>query len=153
MRFGRSGEWRNDVEKHCDTVPKILTVTMDKMCALHVHVSPAIGERWTLEQLKPLAKAIIYFDEALNGIYAPSRRKHKFTMSNKKHNHTLKDLDIEVCFESIDECASKRALIKLMQTTLFETQTRDFAWNFENTEKKDNSKEEPTGSVGASLDS
>ena len=153
MRFGRSGEWRKNVEKHWDTVSQILTLEIDEMCATHVHISPAIGEQWTLEQLKQLAKAIIYFNDALKAIYAPSRRNHDLTHSNKKDNYKLKSRDVAESCELIDKCASKLDLLNLMQSPLFNIQTRDYAWNFENTVKKPGSKEKETGSVGASHDS
>ena len=143
MRFGRSGEWRKNLEVHWDTVSQILTLTIDDMCATHVHISPAIGERWTLEQLKQLAKAIIYFNDALNAIYAPSRRNHDFTLSNKKDNYKLNKLEFPACCKLIDSCASCPELTILMQTNSSKTQARDYAWNFENTAK------EEIGTIGA----
>ena len=116
-------------------------VEVDKMCATHIHVSPKKEKAWSLEQLKQVAKAIIYFDEAFKAIWAPSRRDHGLTQSNKSDNHKLKNHDFAACCKFIDNCAKKPDLIKLMQ------QTRDYAWNFENTA------EGGIGTIGASHDS
>ena len=124
-------------------------VEVDKMCATHVHVSPKKEKFWSLEQLKQVAKAIIYFDEAFKVIWAPSRRKHGLTQSSKSDNYKLKDLGFAECCEHIDNCANICDLINLMQSGKSETpqRTRDYAWNFENTAQGG------IGTIGASHDS
>ena len=117
------------------------------MCATHVHISPAKERRWSLEPLKPFAKAVLYFDAAFNSIWAPSRRDHMASGSNKENNYKLKNLGFAECCELIDKCASYRELINLMQAG--ET-TRDYAWNFENTDEK---VKKSIGTIGASHDS
>ena len=124
-------------------------VEVDNGCATHVHVSPKKEKVWSLQQLKQVAKAIIYFDGAFKKIWAPSRREHDLTQSNKRDNYKLKGLGfVEYC-ERIDNCASNRELINLMQAGQSKTaqQTRDYAWNFENTA------ENGIGTIGASHDS
>ena len=152
--FGQSSEWRTEVKKHWSTLLRLAEVKVDQMCATHVHVSPRKEERWSLEPLKRVAKAIIYFNDAFKAIYAPSRRKHDLTQSNKDDNYKLKDLDFAACCERIENCASNRELINLMQAggSKHARQTRDYAWNFENTDKMDKP-EGPIGTIGASHDS
>ena len=125
-----------------------MDVVINDGCATHVHVSPRKEERWSLEQLKPIAKSIIYFDPAFMGVYAPSRRNHSLTQSNKKDNYKLKDRNYADCFKLIDGCKTKDQLIKLMQSvSQANPATRDYAWNLENTQ------EGKKGSIGASQDS
>ena len=149
MTFGQSSEWRKDVKEHWAALLQIGEVEVDKGCATHVHVSPRKEKFWSLEQLKQAAKAVIYFDGAFKKIWAPSRRGHELTHSNKSDNHKLKDLDFAACCERIDNCASNRELINLMQAgpSKAAQQTRDYAWNFENTA------ETGIGTIGASHDS
>ena len=149
MRFGQSSEWETNVEKHWETLSPILDVELDSMCATHVHVSlKGKGVYWNLEQLKRFAKAAIYFNKAFKAIWAPSRRDHPFTQSNKDDNYILKGLDFAACFTLIEKCASMHDLIKLMQAgeTKAAQQSRDYAWNFENTVKE-------IGTIGALHDS
>ena len=148
LTFGPKSQWRMNVEKHWETLLQIVEVEINGGCATHVHVSPRKEERWTLEQLKPIAKAVIYFNDAFKEIYAPSRRNHDFTYSNKDDNYKLKDQDFAECCKLIDNCASKDAIINLMQAgkTKADHQSRYYAWNFENTE------EGKKGSIGASQD-
>lgn len=149
MTFGQSSEWRTEVKEHWAALLRIGEVEVDKGCATHVHVSPRKEKVWSLEQLKQVAKAIIYFDEAFKAIWAPSRREHDLTQSNKSENYKLKDLDFAACCECINNCASIRELINLMQSGQSEAaqQSRDYAWNFENTA------EGGIGTIGASHDS
>ena len=144
MPFGPNSTWREDVKEHWAALLQIGEVEVDKGCATHVHVSPK-PEPWSLEQLKRMAKAVIYFDDAFKIIWAPTRREHELTKSNKRNNYKLKDLGFGACCERIEECANKRGLISLMQSgeSKAAQQTRDYAWNFENTEKA-------IGTIGAS---
>ena len=140
------------MEKHWATLLRIGEIEVDSMCATHVHVSPKKEKVWSLEQLKQVAKAIIYFNEAFKAIWAPSRRGHGLTQSNKDNNHNFKNPDFAESCKLIDNCGSKRDLLNLMQAGESKAQTRDYAWNFENTVKMDD-KKEPIGTIGASHDS
>ena len=124
------------MKEHWAALLQIGEVEVDKGCATHVHVSPKRNS-WSLDQLKQVAKAVIYFDDAFKIIWAPTRREHEFTKSNKRKNYKLKDLGYVACCERIEKCANKHELINLMQSGESEAaqQTRDYAWNFENTEK------------------
>ena len=148
LTFGKNSGWREDVKEHWATLLQIGQVRVDKMCATHVHVSPKRDPPWSISELKGVAKAIIYFEDAFNHIWAPSRREHALTKSNKRDNHKLKDLKFAECSKLIEACPSKRELINLMQAgeTNKARQTRDYTWNFENTEKA-------IGTIGASQDS
>ena len=119
-------------------------VEVDKGCATHVHVSPK-QKSWSLDQLKQVAKAVIYFDDAFKIIWAPTRREHELTKSNKRNNYKLKDIEFAACCKLIQKCANKHELVNLMQSgeSKAAQQTRDYAWNFENTEKA-------IGTIGAS---
>ena len=147
LTFGRNSEWREDVKKHWATLLQLGDVKVDEGCATHVHVSPKKEKLWSLEQLKQFAKAVIYFDDAFKKIWAPSRRDHGLTQSNKRHSSRLKECGFVECCKSIENCADNKALFNLMQ------QSRDYAWNFENTFENPEKKEKAIGTIGASHDS
>ena len=141
--------------RHWATLLQIGEVEVDHMCATHVHISPKEKEVWSLEQLKRIAKAVIYFDDPFKVISAPTRRDHDLTQSNKRKNYLLKDLDFGACCERIEKCANNLDLINLIQSggLKADEQTRDYAWNFENTDKKFakwGSGNKPIGTIGAS---
>ena len=142
------------MNKHFATLLELAEVEVDEMCATHVHISPKKEEEWSLEQLKQVAKAIIYFNDAFKTIWAPSRRKHELTKSNKDDNHKLRTLKFAQCCELIDQCDTKRKLLNLMQAgeSKHAPQTRDYAWNFENTVQMEKEKK-PIHTIGASHDS
>ena len=145
MTFGRNSNWREEIKKHWAALLQILEVEVDDGCATHVHISPEEKGLWSLEQLKQLSKAIIYFAKAFRTIWAPSRRNHSLTQSNKGQNYKLKDIGFAECCKLIDGCATKQDIIDLMQPgeTKADGQSRDYAWNFEPTERK-------IGTIGAS---
>ena len=152
LTYGQNSKWREDVKKHWAALLEIGEVEVDKGCATHVHVSPK-QEPWSLKQLKQVAKAVIYFDDAFKNIWAPTRRKHDLTQSNKRNNYKLENLKFDECRKLIDECANNLQLINLMQSgnTKADGQTRDYAWNFQNTDdqfKRDGAKS--IGTIGAS---
>ena len=127
------------MRRHWTSLLKIGEVEVDDMCATHVHISP-LGS-WGLEQLKQVAKAIVYFENAFKVISAPSRRSHDFTNINKG--------DIE----RIQSCTSNLDLIKEMQPGDSNTAPpiRDYAWNFMNTDEKfAQSGQKPIGTIGPS---
>ena len=149
MRFGPNSEWREEIKIHHMTWLQIVEIKNDEMVATHVHISSYPEGCWSLEQAKQIAKTVIHFDEAFQQIWAPSRREHLVTQSNKRDNYLLKNLKFEECSELIDKCANKKDLFKIMQAGVSKKAppTRDFAWNFQN------AAEDGIGSIGVSHDS
>lgn len=137
--FCRDGTWREEVKNHWDALLLLGNVSIDDMCATHVHVSPKAEAGWTLKQLQQIAQAVLYFETAFHAIWAPSRRSHDFTRKNKAGNKKLKNLNFGECCELIEACSNNNKLSTLMQ------ETRDYVWNFENTRED---KRDRIGTVG-----
>lgn len=87
----------------------------DVTCGTHVHVSPGGDSNWTLEQVKNISRSILYFEEAFEVLLPPERRGNPECRSNRVENPKLKHLpDLDACFQKIQECATIKALVHLM---------------------------------------
>lgn len=152
--FCRDGTWREEVKNHWVTLLLHGKIAIDNMCATHVHVSPKAEVRWSLKQLKQVAKAVLYFEKAFQAIWAPSRREHKFTRKNKAQNYKLEKLEFGECCKLIEACDDIDHLVALMQPPASSQYNdtlqsdRDYMWNFENTKE-----DKITGIIGASYGS
>lgn len=153
LKFCNDGKWREEVKTHWHTLLQFGKVDIDGDCATHVHVSPKLEGGWSLVQLKQVAQAVLCFEDAFHAIWAPSRREHYFTKSNKANNSKLKDLEFGDCCKLVQECVDTDHLALLIQPNDHEKSKnappdRAYAWNFENTiEKPEHPK---IGTIGAS---
>ena len=96
----------------------------DITCGTHVHVSPGDRE-WTLEEVKNVSRSILYFEEAFEALLPPERRGNRECRSNRSDNPKLKNLpDLEACFGMIQECATIKALVHLMNAK------DEYSWQF-----------------------
>ena len=151
MTFGRDSTWREEVRKVWNTLLQIAEVEINQMCATHVHVSPKETKIWDLDQLKKIAKAVVYFENAFDIISTPSRRAHRFTHTNKSGNIKLSSLTIEECCDKIARCKNALQLINIMQSSRDKpTPSREFAWNFQNTALEGVRGEPILGTIGVS---
>ena len=151
--FRPGSQWRKEVKDHWNTLSLLGKAFIDDFCATHVHVSPKAGTRWSLDQLKQIAQAVVYFEEAFKIIWTPSRREQILTKSNKTDNKNLNQLDFGNCCKRIRGCGNENNLVSLMQP--FENASnavdRAYAWNFENTKTdKDEKGEDRIGTIGGS---
>lgn len=141
------------MQAHWNTLLLFGKADIDDNCATHVHVSPKVEGGWSLVQLKQVAQAVLYFEKPFQGIWAPSRREHYFTKSNKADNSKLKDQSFGECCRYVQECVDTDHLALLMQPNDHKKSKnappdRAYAWNFENTVEKP---EHPKiGTIGAS---
>lgn len=119
------------MKKHWATLLQIGEIEVDDMCATHVHISPLEEKVWSLRQLKQVAKAVIYFEEAFKVISAPSRRHHDFTETYKGIHDPQEFPQFAEYRQSIQRCTNNLQLIDVMQPN-----GRDYPWNFENTDVK-----------------
>ena len=142
---------------HWDTLLKFGKVSTNSTCATHVHISPKakLGSeeklKWTKEQLRGVARAVLYFDKAFDAILAPSRLGHYRTYSNKAKNKKLKDRNFEECCQLLQN-AEIEDLLSLMQPSESEQDdgipyVRWYRWNFEHTQDKG------IGTIGTSFGS
>ena len=134
------------MKNHWATLLDFGEVRIDNGCATHVHISPEVGKKWSLTQLKAVARAVLYFEEPFKAIVAPSRREHahtKFNRANNRHfknrhfkNRHFKNADFERCRTLIEECVNIEELICLMQPpdsrNVNAPPDRHYAWNFQN---------------------
>lgn len=146
LDFCRGGTWREEVRDHWNKLLQFGKVYIDNDCATHVHVSPRVEKQWSLEQLKQVAQAVLYFEEAFKAILAPSRRKHDHTKFNKADNGKLDKLGFGECCKLVQKCTDADHLALLMQPSEsnFPHVDRHYAWNFENTTKG----EDKIGTIG-----
>lgn len=135
--FDRHSKWRNEVFYHWKRLLELGQPSTNDFCATHVHISPKATKFWSLDQLKNVAQAVVYFEEAFEVIIAPSRRTSRYSRSNKANNRKLKLLTFPACWEKIQACDDIDELTTLMQPLHYEPieglpdrAFRDFAWNF-----------------------
>ena len=137
FRFDRHSKWRNEVVDHWKRLLELGQPLTTDYCATHVHISPKATKFWTLDELKNVAQAVVYFEEAFEVIIAPSRRTNAYSGSNKANNRKLKALTSAACWEKIQACGDIDELVVLMQPLNYEVTGyfsepvfRNFAWNF-----------------------
>lgn len=142
--FCAGSSWRKQISHHWKIVERFGTVHVNDTCATHVHISPQKGTPWTLDQVKRVAQAILYFEDAFEAVLPPNYRGHCGKKSNRVDNVTLRELKPVECFGPIQACDNISDLILLMQpldplrrrySGLHGEQTdREYGWNFENLE-------------------
>lgn len=114
INYEPGSPWRQNLRSHFQILESYATIMSDVTCGTHVHVSPA-DSKWTLEQVKNVSRSILYFEEAFEVLLPPERRGNQECRSNRVENPKLKSLpDLESCCEMIQECATVKALVHLM---------------------------------------
>jgi hypothetical protein len=73
------------------------TIKTNKTCGFHVHMSPYNGEPWSVQELRSICFAIIYFEEAILALLPRSRRYNDHLLSNYVHNPKLARLSLNEC--------------------------------------------------------
>ncbi len=108
-------------------------------CSTHIHISPLNGP-WTLEQVKRVAKAAVYFERATDSIMPPARLHNLWCQTNRR-NVILGQLSLADIFARIDSRGDIRSVARLMCTMYSPTgeksAERFFRWNFTNLESVD----------------
>jgi hypothetical protein len=69
-------------------------------CSTHVHISPAQGQ-WTLDHIKRVAKAALYFERSVDTIL-PSERRCTIWAHRNRNNISLRLIDMDRLFSWID---------------------------------------------------
>ncbi|KAI8625623.1 putative amidoligase enzyme-domain-containing protein [Xylariaceae sp. FL1651] len=78
------------------------TVTPSAHCSTHVHLSTSPPLQPV--HLSSIAKAVLYFEPALDSLLPPDRATSYWCQSNRT-NPVLKPLSLAQCFEYLDACA------------------------------------------------
>jgi hypothetical protein len=110
---------------------------VDRSCGTHVHVSPEGRFMWeypyTLDELKCIAKAVIYYDPAVTLILPSERKACSYSRSNVLENAQLKGVYNAVrtygygyIFGWIDSFPDHETISSVVSCTKF------VAWNFQN---------------------
>ena len=81
-------------------------------CSTHVHISPAQGQ-WTLDHIKRVAKAALYFERSVDTIMPPERRCTTWAHSNR-NNILLRGQDMDLLFSQIDGAQDVAQIVSLV---------------------------------------
>lgn len=143
--FEKNNKWRHEVIDFWKRLLEIGRFSTTNACATHVHISPQNeGNSWSLDQLKGVAQAVVYFEQAFEVIVAPSRRGNSHVYRNKANNRFLQNLEFKDCCKSIQGCSDFDQLVLLIQPQPFKPEDgcadnprKSSAWNFMNTKKNE----------------
>lgn len=109
--------------------PSVKTIRFRRTrLAEHISIYPlfeALRGEWTVDKLKPIAKAIQYFEPAFEALLPASRRGNQWAKSNWLENPELRGVELCRRLEIIDERRAVRDVALLMNPT-----TRLLGWNF-----------------------
>jgi len=94
-------------------------------CGTHVHVSP--DNEYTFNQVKSIARAVLYFESVLNSLVPTDRLKSKFYKSFHGSNPSVTGKSVAQCISLVDAAKDTVAVIELMNDP-----DRFFVWNFQN---------------------
>ena len=142
MGYHAENDWRMLVVRHWHLVNLFASVDINIACSTHVHVSPDQG--WSLPMVKAVARAALYFENAIELLAPYSRRSNEFCKANKVDNLKLKNLPLDDCFARINGCTTLVQIASLLQPPRAakhqgkiilpadEEVDRYYAWNFDN---------------------
>ncbi|KAI0197542.1 hypothetical protein F4808DRAFT_473724 [Astrocystis sublimbata] len=87
--FLTTENWQVEVDKVFEVLQEDWEIHLTHGCSMHVHVSPGImvdgfmkGQRYTIEHLRRLVKAIALFDDATTKIMPRERKENPWAESN-----------------------------------------------------------------------
>jgi D-serine dehydratase len=76
---------------------KCKKIETNKRCGFHVHMSPGDERPWTVDELRSICFAIVYFEEAMLAVLPESRRNNEIVASNYVGNPKFAGLSREEC--------------------------------------------------------
>jgi hypothetical protein len=125
--------WQQEILEVFSVILKFCEIRLTTGCAMHVHVSPVLGDDFTNDQLKQIIKQVIYYDSPLTTIMPPERKENTWAMSNVKRTAAWKAAYDQVpqrtwapLFDSLDKHKMKQMLLHGW------CQERYVSWNFSN---------------------
>ncbi|KAG8164617.1 hypothetical protein KVR01_004892 [Diaporthe batatas] len=125
LRYDSTGLWRAHVQNLFKTMRESYVFESNRSCGFHVHASPAAGA-WSLQELKSICMAVVYFEDAFEAIVPEHRRGNQWIKSNTVDNPKLANLPTAQIFERIKACENAVEIADLMHPD------RYYAWNFTN---------------------
>jgi hypothetical protein len=119
------GEWLVDM---FETLAKSFDFTPSTKCGTAVTVLPRPPNRaWAFDDLKPLGKAIIHFEGAID-VLAPDGRPRNSSCRSSHHDNPNLQGQTGQCFELIDGCVDVPELAWLMSP--WAGAYDEYAWSF-----------------------
>ncbi|EGS18940.1 uncharacterized protein CTHT_0055540 [Thermochaetoides thermophila DSM 1495] len=108
----RPESWQRAFRVVMDLLDRYFELMKSHSCFTHVHIVPHNGA-WSLYQVKNLAKTALYFEQCLDSIMPPYRRKSVWAKSNR-HNSYFRSLRSYECFDAIDSLPTFEDLAAVM---------------------------------------
>ncbi|KAF3491113.1 uncharacterized protein GIQ15_00630 [Arthroderma uncinatum] len=81
---------------------------------------------WTLEDLKRISRAIIYFESSIELVVPEHRRGSIWGKNNRSDNYQLEGLSDVQAYSRVDACTTNEELVQLMNCG----SNRNYGWNF-----------------------
>ncbi|KAI1419273.1 hypothetical protein F5Y12DRAFT_720921 [Xylaria sp. FL1777] len=131
-------EWQDEVDLVFVALNAGWEITLTTGCAMHVHVSTGTmdEDRFTMDEVRRLLKAIALFDEAITEIMPAHRKNNEWAMSNVQGREApadLKQLYEAVPTRTWAPVFKKFDKIKMKQMVFIEMgKRRSMSWNFSN---------------------
>ncbi|ROW07938.1 hypothetical protein VMCG_03427 [Cytospora schulzeri] len=123
--------WRMEIEHLFEALNDSYEFETNRSCGFHVHLSPGNSSYkrgdWTLEELKNIAMAVVYFEDAFEVLIPETRRGSKWHRPNRAQNRRFEKLSTKQCLREISKVKDMQALCLLIH------QTKNSNWNFMNT--------------------
>ena len=112
LDFQDHSKWNKQMDDVWWVLQEKFNTSTDTHCSTHVHISPAEGQ-WTLDQVKRVAKAALYFEQSVDTIL-PTHRSNSTWAKSNRNNTSLKDKDMNELFSLIDSKQDVDEIVCLM---------------------------------------
>ncbi|OAL72652.1 hypothetical protein A7D00_3654 [Trichophyton violaceum] len=125
--------WRRSVGSVFKHLRTLASLQVNHSCGFHVHISKQ--ERpWTLEDLKRVSRAILYFESSIELVVPEHRRGSIWGKNNCCDNPRFEGKSDKASFDLVDACTNNVELVQLMNSG----NNRNYGWNFTNLLEGDN---------------
>ena len=112
LEFTSTSDWRKAVVGLWDIFNSLCLIQTNKTCGTHVHISPAAG--FESPSAKSIARAILYFESAINGLVPADRRNNEYRKSLRGNGLKFKGKTTQKCIAVVDACSTLDDLIDAM---------------------------------------
>lgn len=126
LTYAQGSDSREQVQSTFQKLESICAITTNDTCGFHVHFARING--WTIELLKPLCRAILFFEPAFEAILPSHRRGNEYAKSNRYDNSNSEGKTGRQMFQAISRCNNNVEVAELMNNG----GDRYFGWNFLN---------------------
>ena len=109
-----------------DSLRFLCSIVPEESCSTQVHISPDTG--YNVIQLKAIARAILYFEPAINALVPSHRRGNTWCKSLYASNPEFKDMedDPQLAIAKLDCVEEENDIVDLMNPD-----SKGYVWNFE----------------------